>query len=128
MVFVLAALVSVLHYLGFQYNLYWVFWWYDILVHFLGGALVAVFAVMGVRWYRYDAQIDSRSVWLIGIGAAVAIGITWEIYELAIGLVEVEYIADTTLDLVMDIVGAFAVMFVVRLLSPHPDTITTTQV
>ena len=41
-IFITVAIVAALHLSALQFYLYWRFWWFDLLTHFLGGLWVAV--------------------------------------------------------------------------------------
>ena len=103
--------------LGLKLLLYWTIAWYDILLHFLGGAWVA----LGFVWLlfysgfieRVPAIVARYRIWWT-LGAVVLVGVIWEIYEYVFGLTAAYgYALDTTLDLVMDMVGAGAVLLVI---------------
>jgi len=97
------AIVAILHLLGLKLYLYWVFFWYDFLVHFLGG----VWAGLAICWALSQFGWPIRLTHVVL--AIVAIGIGWEIFEIAIGAPrEPWYGLDTAIDLLLDALGGLA--------------------
>lgn len=96
-----ALAIGVLHFLGFRFSLYWLFPWYDVIQHFLGGAFVAIVAI----WFLAEQEKNPRL--LLVFGSVLAVGVAWEVFEVIAGIPrESNYVFDTSLDLVMDVVGA----------------------
>ena len=113
MMFGLLALVAVLHSIGLSKHYYWSIWWYDIVMHGLGGAWAALVLLWVSRWSKFTFN----SSLLVVLAGALIIGSGWEIYELTFGLTFTtarNYYSDTTLDLIMDLVGGSAIYFSVR--------------
>jgi hypothetical protein len=81
----------------------------DIINHFLGGAVVALIFYTGlssVGKYRRDL-----SFWMLFM-LVLAVGVLWEVFELTFGLTFVsqhQYLLDTVLDIIMDMLGMIAV-------------------
>lgn len=99
--FVLSAL-AFLYFLGLLLYLEWVFWWYDIVLHFLGGVWVALALYTAIVYFGQTPAAAGV------IGGLIIVGILWEIFELAIGAPrEANYFLDTSLDLLMDVLGGF---------------------
>ncbi|MBU6310652.1 hypothetical protein KGO06_01830 [Patescibacteria group bacterium] len=92
----LSTAILLAHLAALQYSWYWTYWWFDILMHASGGALIVVLAV---------AALGLRPAALL---IALAVGVGWEGFEVAIGLAAIEdrFVFDTTLDLFMDTLGA----------------------
>lgn len=101
-----ALLIAYLHFLANKYYLYFEFWWFDILMHFLGGVLVSGGALW---WLKYEVPIFIRkkiSPFLFALVSITFVGMTWEIFEYITGMYyAVNYSLDTTLDLLTDLVG-----------------------
>lgn len=118
--FTLLFLVFVLNSWALSEFLYWKIWWFDLLMHFLGGLFVGSSAL----WIFFDFRKKEVSTdkkfeaLIIAILAVLIIGIGWEIYEfLADKIIGINFglknfnvmqpgIIDTFEDLLMDIVGA----------------------
>lgn len=115
---VFSLLIAVLNGIAFQYSLYWSVWWFDILMHFFGGALVGFFILWGAYFFRPPpARIPARGV---VIGGALMVGVAWEIFEFIVGARVPDshaYRIDTMLDLFMDVVGALTVQEVAAALT-----------
>ena len=92
--------VGVLHRIGFALYLYWVFWWYDILVHLLASAWVGLFA------YWIGILCGWKRSWAPIVLFVLAIGIAWEFFESSLGMPHAaNFFLDTSLDLLCDVVG-----------------------
>lgn len=110
-------LVGVLHLPAVLFDWYFYFWWYDVIMHALGGLAMGFLActlwswlnVQGANiWKAYAAQL------IFVLGFVAIIGIGWEWTE---GLVDVVALpdmgmtqlglADTMLDLYFDLFGGF---------------------
>lgn len=103
---ILSALLALLEFLAVANYLFWRYTWFDIPMHFLGGATIAVFLVALLMHFR-------PRVFLLGM-FVVAIG--WEIFEYLFGFPrEANYYFDTALDLLMDTLGGVVVYIVARL-------------
>lgn len=106
------SLLAVIHYLAMKLYLYWQFLWFDLPMHFFGGAIVA----LGVFAMR-DLRIVPRSwlsAWFV-ILVVVLVAVAWEVFEFYAGVVGVTkdmYVQDTAIDLVLGIVGGYVGYFV----------------
>lgn len=101
----LATLLGTLEVWALADHLYWRYVWSDTLMHFLGGATIASFAVAIVHAFR--------PAWFIVLVTAMAVG--WEVFEYSIGAPHKSNFAfDTSLDLLMDAFGAVVVYAVAR--------------
>lgn len=114
--FILILFIAALNELAVNYYFYWRIWWFDIMMHFLGGLWVGLSAL----WFYYfsgflkNNKNDKRSMFFISLFATILIGLGWEVFEL---ILEVDfsngYWEDTSLDLVMDIIGAITAFVIV---------------
>lgn len=85
--------------------LYWRYVWFDLPMHFLGGFTIGALTIAFLMRYRP----------LIFLGVLFAIAIGWEIFEVVIGSpMEANYVFDTSLDLLMDALGATAAYIAAR--------------
>lgn len=113
----LVALVATLHGVALVFSLYWRFWWYDLLAHFLGGAFVALLICWVLIFSGYvrsapPSRIRLAMSMLVG---TLLIGVGWEVYERLLGHTwsPEGYMLDTAIDIVMDMLGGIAsVLFV----------------
>jgi len=100
-----------LHLTAMKFYLYWVFDWFDILMHGLGGVVVGFFIT--ALTIRFKAMIKEHLGLLVFIVLAgtIFVGLLWESFELVIDLymktnIHQPSVSDTILDLIMDGVGA----------------------
>lgn len=105
-IFILSIAIGVFHTLAIELNWYWIWRWFDIPMHILGGiiiALLAYFLLIALEnpnpasWYAF----------VIMVGVTVVVGLGWELFELYFE-VTFERTAgfDTLKDMVMDVIGA----------------------
>lgn len=98
--------LALVHGSAVYFFLYWKYTWLDVPVHFLGGAVAA----LGIAILPFfQIQFFERHKTLIAyICAVCVIGICWEMFEYNAGLYELEkdIVLDTSIDLIMDILGA----------------------
>lgn len=115
----LVCLIFVLHVVAIFFHLYWTLWWYDIILHFLGG----VFLGLLVLWLRFFSGyfgtppfISGFSTLLLVLSAAFFIGLGWEVFERMLGNTwSVEgYYLDTATDIVFDVTGALASFYLFK--------------
>lgn len=106
----LVCAIAVLHIAATIFYLYWEFWWYDMLLHFLGGMFIGLL----VLWLRFfsgyistPAFLSARHAFLFTLFWLVVIGIGWEAFERALGHTwSLEgYWLDTSIDVALDIIG-----------------------
>lgn len=110
--FILTVIISVLYYLALKFYFYWIWEWFDMFMHFLGGLWVVLFFVWllffsGFRKININ-EIKKRKFFFISIFAVLITGLLWEIFEIYISFVSIEeygYALDTILDLMMDLIG-----------------------
>lgn len=111
--FYLLFVVAVLNLLAIKFYLYWSLSEFDSLVHFLGGAWVAMLFLWLYFYSGFFAPPNRKlkNFLLISILSVIFVGILWEMFELFVGATDVsdlEYPFDTSLDIVMDTLGAIS--------------------
>ena len=106
--FLLLVLIAVLHLVALEYFLYWVYTWFDILMHFLGGLFIA----LSILWFVFEsgyvhvARTVNHAVLVAGL-SIFFVGVGWEIFEVIAGIpIEDNFVFDTITDLTMDACGA----------------------
>lgn len=101
----LISVVAALHLIGTALSLYWVFWWYDMVVHFLASIWVALAAL------SIASHLGIRRVGLWVFACIVTVSIGWEFFEYRIGATDAAersvFFIDTTLDLIVNLLGGF---------------------
>ena len=105
-----------LHLSAMKFYLYWVFDWFDIVMHGLGGLVVGFFmAAVLVKVKPVLKEHLGLLVFLI-LAGTIFIGFLWESLELVLDLymkttIHQPSVSDTILDLVMDGVGGLVAAF-----------------
>ncbi len=117
--FFFLVLIFLINAPGLYFQWYIDFWWFDVVLHFLGGFFMAMFLGAYLKEHIFvSAKIKST---LIIVGAAMFAGVTWEFAEYIANqtLVDPFYnylgikayfmgdLADTVNDLMMDMLGSF---------------------
>lgn len=104
----LIALVALLHWTATKLQLYWTVWWYDLLMHFLGGFWVGLAAVGALRMPRVRAALPRVRPLPFAVAAMAVVGTAWEIFEYAADLTFVDrgYALDTATDFMLGFAGA----------------------
>lgn len=116
--FFFLVLVFVINLPGLYYQWYLHYWWFDVVLHFLGGFFIAMFFAAYLKEH-IPGGLKLKNT-LIIIGAAMFIGVVWEFAEYIANqtLTEPFYkyfgvrayfmgdLNDTVNDLTMDMLGA----------------------
>jgi hypothetical protein len=114
--FLLLVTVGILNYIAVIYHLYWAVGEFDSVVHFFGGASISSFFL----WFYFYSGFfnpqkrDLYKFLVIAILGAMTVAVFWEIFELMLGEASIkksEYPFDTSLDLIMDFLGALGTCF-----------------
>ncbi len=107
---VLASLLLViLHVSGIKYDLYYLFSFYDLVLHFLGGLTLGLFFGTLIGFVRRKLYYSLTIVFVLFIG--------WEIFEVIYDIAggpEEIYWLDTIIDIIMDTAGLLLAMFLVK--------------
>jgi hypothetical protein len=96
-----------LHLLALKNHLYFFYWWFDMLVHFITGlalVLTILFIVVSVSTKNNYSLLTFAKV---GLPAVLFFSIGWEVFEFVNGLVfaRYSYMIDTLIDLFMGLCG-----------------------
>lgn len=107
--FIVLIVVAVSHGLALTFYFYWQLWWFDTVVHFLGGMVVGfgtLWALTGVAHYREISFSRVRALLLV-LCSVVVVAISWELFEFHFGLFDsANYGSDTSADLLAGVLGA----------------------
>ena len=108
---VFSLILTILNWLALQFDFYWYYWWYDILMHFLAGFVGG----LATYWVLFNSKIfgngetlrKSTRVLMVFVCVMIA-GFLWEWMEYFYGLTNSHegYPIDPALDLVLDGAGA----------------------
>lgn len=125
--FIVILVIGILQTIATQFYLYWLFSWFDILMHFLGGfwfGFVAVWFVYFSGYTKTPRFVSRSSVIIVALVSALGVGLAWEVFEYFTGLTFTvdKYIADTILDIIMDTIGGLvAALFLYRQTQQNND-------
>lgn len=112
-ILLITVIVGVMHYAGTYLYLYWRLDNYDKLVHFFGGFLM-VFICLTILYFKKMPFVRMSQILLVGIVASLAIGIAWEIFELAAHVTSLSsptYWWDNGGDVAVDLIGGLIAAF-----------------
>ena len=103
------VIVAILHFVALNFYLYWSYWWFDILVHFLGGFWIGLSALWLIFFSGFTDKESAgfTAYFLIAIVASIIVGLGWEVFETVakIAADPTVYWKDTLTDLALDIIG-----------------------
>lgn len=110
---VLVVAIAVVNYFAHEYYWYRLISWFDMMMHFAGGAWLSGVAIW---WQRGkiapDAVRTFKTLVLTGVGFALTVGVLWEVYEAVVGILlegHANALPDTLSDIFFDTFGAFFV-------------------
>ena len=123
-IFITIAIVAALHFSALQFYLYWRFWWFDILTHFLGGFWVALSFLWLFFQFGFVNIIKNNKTYNLAVAflASLFVGVMWEAFEYYFGIAVTDasnYITDTAMDISFDLVGGFAAYCIFLLKGYH---------
>jgi len=121
-IIIFSVLFLSLHIIATIYHLYWIFAWFDMPMHFLGGFLLAmVFFWINPKIEIANPQLGKFPKWLVNfvfaLSFVILIGVLWEFYEFVRDLYVLGInnpalfksgVVDKMKDLFFDLVGAAA--------------------
>jgi len=98
----LAGIFAFVHILAVTASLYWYYWWFDIVMHFWGGALLA----LGVHAFATFRVVHLRPSTVVVLVVLTGATVTWEVFEFLAGLYDsATYGFDTTKDIAVGFGG-----------------------
>ncbi len=111
----LASLIAFLDIAAMAHYLFWKFWWYDIMMHALGGLLFGGVFIWVVHYELSEAHRARLMRPLYAILFVFTIGVVWEVFEFFagsnLGYSNLYYAFDTIKDLCMDCIGGASAYF-----------------
>lgn len=117
-VLTLALLITLLylHIRGMVGHLYMTYWFYDVILHFLGGASIALSTYCTAQLFNIGKI--KNNLWNIVVATIIA-GVAWEVFELyydiaGYNFATTSYNTDTVKDLIMDTLGGITIFLTVR--------------
>lgn len=111
---VLIWVILILNLLAFVHHWYWQYEWFDIPMHFLGGFWLSGMLVW--LFMKGDTIFCARRFPCVAgiILGAFAVGVGWEMFEFGLDtfiMFNMNDVADTLTDLLMDFLGAVTAYF-----------------
>ncbi|MCK9351176.1 MAG: hypothetical protein WCT49_01025 [Candidatus Paceibacterota bacterium] len=114
---ILITAICVLNFYAYRFHWYWEFWWFDIVMHTLGGMWVAS-AALWLRYFRNkdreQAVLRKKFVLFFSVFSVYVIGIGWELFEFSLDrfiTFKIHDAANTASDLFFDGVGGLFAVF-----------------
>lgn len=108
---ILLFIIALMHFVGVKFYLDWFYWWYDMVLHFLGGVVVGMFSLVFIKKTVDLSTWTNNKIITRAIFSTLVIGLLWEVFELSVGTASfsdgMAYVTDTSSDLILDIVGSF---------------------
>ena len=92
-----------------EFYLYFTTWWADVVMHFLGGAWMAIAAAAFA--YGFNRRISLAAAVLVSF----VVGVAWEGYELWFNMIVWSDWVDSLADLALDVIGGVAAYFALNL-------------
>ena len=105
------TVITALFFAGFIWDLYETVWWWDIVLHFLGGLWIGMWVIGLSRIQKI--KLDYKII----ISLVFAVGFAWEVFEYFLGIggsAFMSYRLDTAKDLLNDCLGAWASISVAK--------------
>lgn len=126
--FFLIITIGILDIIGAVFYLHWAVWWFDTILHFLGGAWVSITVLM-LFHDKLDLN-ESNKLKIIGfvVLSVFIVGLLWEVFEVCFGITFFNdgpiYLIDTISDLILDICGGFfASLYSIKIMRKSLDSI-----
>lgn len=88
------------------FGLFWIFWWFDMPMHFLGGIFVGFLVVYSVPSFFYKKNVHTFFIFLL---VSLIIGLGWEFFEASMDILfksKHTNFLDSLSDLSFDLAGS----------------------
>lgn len=110
-------LIGALHLGALKYSWYWLYWWFDIPVHFLGGIVVALISLyVYLKYSSAQGSLTKKQLFWVTFLGVLVIGLLWEAFELVVGgraFADSDYMLDTISDIFTNISGSALVYVII---------------
>jgi hypothetical protein len=110
----LIVLIFILNYLGSKFHLYVSIWYFDMLMHFLGGLFLGLALIWLLSYKDLSLQLFLKLIFKILLGVLI-IGVSWEIFEIIVNNTFAKDLfntLDTISDIFFDLAGGtFAIFY-----------------
>ena len=114
---VVLYVIATFNFLADYFHLYYILWWFDMPMHFLGGFWVGG---MAIWFYLFNTRVNNKLTafnrakkLIFYLAAVMAVSLIWELFEFSLDTFVVSRtndIIDTLSDLFMDALGAISVL------------------
>ena len=110
-------LLWVMHTIGIAYSLYWVYWWFDTVMHILGGfslGFLSLYIFYGFSIFR--DELSFSEIMMVSFIFAMMLGGIWEVFEYVNDLTQSteKYSLDVVHDLLADALGVILALLVTK--------------
>jgi hypothetical protein len=110
--FVALLVLTAFHFVGIANHFFWVFWWYDLVAHFLGGIVIG----LGSAWLLFLRGRGHSMAF--SLATIVLVGILWEGFEAYFKLTFFPFdFLDTVSDLSFDTLGGVVGVYFAKYLT-----------
>lgn len=107
----LAIAFAAVHAFAILASLYWYYWWFDIVMHFWGGCLIA----LGLHALSTFSRFTFKPNMKLLVVALAVITLVWESFEFFVGLWQPEtYLFDTLKDIAVGFSGGLVCYFTLK--------------
>jgi hypothetical protein len=107
----LSTIFTFVHWFASMTSLYWYYWWFDIIMHFSGGVLIA----LGIRAFCDFSFIRLRPTFTLLVIVLILATSSWELFEWYNGLwFDQGYIFDTIKDIIMGFSGGLLTHYILN--------------
>ncbi len=110
----LIIFVAIINFIAMKAMWYYIFWYFDMPMHFLGG--VVVMLLVGYIFYRAISRYSMLPVSAIML-AVLIIGVGWEVFEYLVNNVYAGQVwnkLDTVSDICFDMAGGIMGLFIIK--------------
>ncbi|MEZ6209171.1 MAG: hypothetical protein R3B64_01175 [Candidatus Paceibacterota bacterium] len=111
---VVGIFILVINILAMKGSLYFVFWWFDMPMHFLGGFWIGLITVL--IFYKKFSKLgltDNKKSIFVYLLSVIFIGLLWEFYEYFLEIfIKFDFanIVDSISDMLFDIAGSILLL------------------
>lgn len=104
----LVTVVGGVHAYAIEHSLYWLYLYFDVIPHTLGGLTVGAWVAGGAARLSWTPARTG----VVAVCAALVVGVAWEVFEFVMGLTSLEagLFFDTSIDLLCAVVGALLIL------------------
>jgi len=118
----ITTIVFVLNFLATKLYWYSDFWWFDMLMHFLGGVFIGILILYIIFRTQRNTHMSLYAIMKLTIVSVFVIGFLWEIYEYVVqgftGVILANPL-DSISDLFFDVAGGLYVFYNTNILEKN---------